>query len=490
MRRAPSIATFLAALALAGTAAAAPKVKPLPGQQQVRPPSVKADTDFDLSAGFETVFFVKAVAGGRFLTAARSKPGSLGPGKTSSGALIFRVTDRASPALGQSYGEADIGPAPNDPALLVPVDAMLDRSGALFVGYVSDSLAGRQNLRIAKYLPVQGQQPVNTAVFDVLCRDQDRGRSVVPDDEGGVFVRGFTWDPTHDVQKVVPYTRRFSATGEQTWEKLDAVMPAMVAAVSNERPFALLGVADGSGGLYEVQNIPGVTPQNNFDASKDRVRIVHRNADGSVAYDKLVAVPGARSAARRGGTPGAVLQVFRGAHQRPILVFESNADAAHRKIVDVAADGKTRTVATSSDLDHVVQAADGSLVIVSAPRPGSPRMTFTRLEIVADQLEKTAVTATPDLPPESWATPEDGAHVSLGANGVVVVASNDKIEGRIAAATLAGRFIGVTKSPSGTDMLVNDGKRWFGYTLAQTGWIYKGGAIDLGYAPPSAAIPK
>jgi len=195
MRRALSLASFFAALVLVTPASAAPKVKPLPGPV-ARPSSLKADPDLDLSKGFATVFFVKPVAGGKFLTVARSKAGTVTPGKTSSGALFARVTDHASPAFGQSYGEASIGPAMNDPAVLVPVDAMLDASGALFIGYFSDSLAGRQNFRVAKYLPVQGQATVTTAVFDVLSRDQNRGRSVVPDDQGGVFVRGFTWDPS------------------------------------------------------------------------------------------------------------------------------------------------------------------------------------------------------------------------------------------------------------------------------------------------------
>jgi hypothetical protein len=371
--------------------------------------------------------------------------------------------------------------------VLVPVDAMLDASGALFVGYFSDSLAGRQDFRVAKYLPVQGQAPVATAVFDVLSRDQNRGRNIVPDDEGGVFVRGFIWDP-HDAKKAVPYTRRFSATGDKTWEALGAVIPAVAASALTDRPLVLLGVADGNGGLFEVQNVAGVTPNNNFDAAKDRARIVHRNADGSVAYDKVVAIgTGARS--RKGPTPGGVVKMFRGAHERPILVFHSNADEARRQIIDVDSDGNTRVVATFSSLDHVVQAGDGSLVIVAAPRVGSPRMTFTQIGVVGGKLQVTATTATPDLPNGSWAIPEDDAHVSLSANGVVVIASNEKIEGRLAAATLAGKLIGVAKSPSGTDMLVNDGKRWFGYVLTPTGWAYKGGAIDLGYTPPLPVIP-
>ena len=47
----------------------------------------------------------------------------------------------------------------------------------------------------------------------------------------------------------------------------------------------------------------------------------------------------------------------------------------------------------------------------------------------------------------------------------------------------------MVKSPSGTDMLVNDGKRWFGYAATNTGWAYKGGPIDLGYAPPVVSLP-
>ncbi len=53
----------------------------------------------------------------------------------------------------------------------------------------------------------------------------------------------------------------------------------------------------------------------------------------------------------------------------------------------------------------------------------------------------------------------------------------------------AHKYIGMVKSPSGTDMLVNDGKRWFGYAATNTGWAYKGGPIDLGYAPPVVSLP-
>lgn len=487
MRRALSLASFVVALALAAPVSSAPRVQQLPAQP-ARPPSIKADADLDLSKGVDTVFSVKRI-GAKFVTVARSKAGTVSPGKTSSGTLFVRVTDHASPAFGQSYGEADIGPELNDPAKLVPVDATLDGSGALFVGWFSDSLAGRQDFQIAKYLPVQGQQPVVTPVFKVLSRDQNRGRNIVPDEQGGVYVRGFGWDPAFNVQKAVPYTRHYSATGEKTWEKLGDVMPAMGASALTDRPLVLLGVGDGNGGIFEVQNIAGSTAQNNFDPTKDRIRIVHRNADGSVVYDTVVAVTAAAAmVGRMNPTAGGVTQIFRGPHARPVLVVQTNKEG--RKIVDVAADGKTRAVATIASNDHVVQAGDGSIVVVSHPKQGNPRMTFKQLGVVEGKLQPTKTTSTPELPAASWVAVDDDAHVSISANGVVVIASSDHVVGRLAAATLAGKFIGAVSSPSGTDMLVNDGKRWFGYALVDAGWVYKGGAIDLGYAPPVVSLPN
>lgn len=479
--KAPLVAALLA-LALPSWSAAHAHA---PGRRSpARPSSLTADPGFDLS-GFESVFFMKALPGGKYLTAARGKPQAVGS-QTSSGSLFFRVTDRVKPVLAQQYGEASIGPALDEPAKLRPVDATVDAAGGLFVGYVLDTLAGRQNLRIAKYLPVQGQQPVVTAVFDVLCRDQAKGRSIVADGAGGVFVRGFTWDASNDQQLSVPYTRRFSSTGALLWDERGAAAHQMATSPSETTPAMLLGVADGNGGLFEVLNTKGVTAQNNFAPQSDRARIVHRKADGSVAYDRVISLPSTSKARGTAPTPGAITGIFLGSDGRPIVVFRKNGDDAHRRLLHIAADGKARQVASFSDDDVVMQAGDGSVVVMAIRGGATAQYTFTRYGVVGGAVAEVEVRRTPELQIEKSVWPETASQVSISPNGVVVIASNHKVAGRpsIAALTIDGRFLGSAMSPGGADMVLNDGARWFGYDLADDGatWSYEGGAIDLGSA--------
>lgn len=483
MRTALLLAVSSMALAPLHTADARPQARrPAAQVPAARPPSVKADVDFDL-AGFESVFFMKAMPGGKYLTAARGKPATQSPGKTWSGELFFRVTDHVSPVLGQSYGEAAINPVMNDPAKLKPIDATLDAAGGLFVGYVVDTLNGRQDLRIAKYTPVQGQAPVNTAVFDVLCRDQAKGRSIVPDGAGGVFVRGFTWDASHDPQLSVPYTRRFSTTGELLWDQRGATTHQMAVSATDTTPAMVLGVADGQGGLFEVLNTNGVTPQNNFAPLQDRARFIHRAADGSVAYDRAILVPKAGGRAAAGATPGAIVGVFLAADQNPVVIFRKNGDDVHRRLLDIGPDGRARQVASFSDEDFVMQAANGNIVVWSIQGGPTTRYTMAQYGLVGDEIQLVTTNTTPPIPSDDSVWPRDATQVSLSPNGVVTIASYDTVEGRpsIAAMTLEGTYLGSAKSPRGAEMLLNDGKRYFGFVRTdEGGWAYKGGVIDLG----------
>lgn len=481
--------TWLAALALllstTGLAhAGAPAPIAIPQGASVTP-----EPDFVLSA-FETVFFVEPVAGNKWLTAARTKPYSLGGGNTSSGDLLFRVTDRAAPALSQKYGEASIGPAINDPAQLRTVDATVDGAGALFVGYVVDTLAGRQNLRVAKYLPVQGKAPVTKAEFDVLCRDQARDRSIVPDGQGGVFVRGFTWDPSNDQQLSVPYTRHFSATGALSWDVRGATVHQMAVSPSELTPTMVLGVGDGDGGLFEVLNLNGVTAKHNLAPQQDRARVVHRNADGSVAYDRAISlgVAGARGQAATAGAITAIFAVGAPGSQRAVVVFRRNGDDANRRLLELDDDGTARQVASFAASDFVLQAADGSVVVLSIRGGATTRYTLTRYALVGGALAQAAVEHTPEIPAAASVWPDEPSQVSLSPSGVVVIASSDKLAGRptVAAMTLQGQFLGSAKSPGGIDMVVDDGARYFGYDRNDDGeWVYKGGAI---HRDTSAAV--
>lgn len=491
MRSAFFLACSLSTLVVTGSAVAAPRVKPSPLQPANRPASLKADGDFDLS-GFESVTFVKPVAGGKYLTAYRVKPQTLSNGQKYSGGLGFRVESRASAALSQSFGSVAIGPVIDDPAQLRTIDATVDDAGALFVGYISDTLSERQYLRVAKYLPLEGHAPVVTPVFKVTSRDQALGRSIVADGDGGVFVRGYTWDAASSIQVAIPFTRRYSPTGDLSWEQRGTAAHSTAAAPSENCPVMLMGVADGNGGLFEALNVRGVKG-NNLAPDQDRARILQRRADGSVAYDREIAITAARAARGRASmkvTPGSIMQIFLASDQQPVLVYRTNGNDTKRQLLDVDAAGASRVVATLSDEDFIMQGPGGNIVVVSQPSSTSLHYTLTQFGIAGDKLQRVAKNTTPDLAHEKQVWSQEPSQVSIGPNGVVVVASHDKIEGRptVLAMTLEGKIIGSAKSPKGADMIVNDGKRYFGFVLSESGWAYKAGVIDLGTAAPAVHL--